>query len=92
MEKLVTTEATLAWYGDPAADDYGLVLETDGGWFLVCSKKNEVMEFLENEFNRIEINVSFIIGGDETTGWGCTPTPVKITKIEKKINFSTSAI
>lgn len=84
IEEVITTEGTLAWYGDPAADGCGLVLETDAGWYLVSSKKNEVMEFLEEDFHRIEVNASFIIVGKETTGWGCNPTPVKITKIERK--------
>lgn len=84
MEQVINSEGTLAWYGDPAADGCGLVLETDAGWYLVSSKKNEVMEFLEKDFNRIEVNASYIIAGEEKTGWGCTQTPVKITKIERR--------
>lgn len=84
MEQIISTDGTLAWYGDPAADGCGLVLETDAGWYLVSSEKNEVMEFLKKDFNRIEVNARYHIVGEETADWECTRTQIKITKIERR--------
>ena len=84
MDNVVTSEGTLVWYGSPAADGCGLVLEVGSKWYLAGSKQNTFIKFSEEDSGRVEVIARYSIVGKEKTVWGCTTTPVKIVDIRRK--------
>ena len=72
------------WYGSPAVDGCGLVLEVDSVFYFASSEQNTFITFSEEDSGRIDVVARYKIVGEETTVWGCTRTPIEIKDIWKK--------
>ena len=80
----VTAEGTLAWYGDPAVDGCGLVLEVDTSIYRASSMKNAYINFSERDSNRIDVVARYVVTGELDNTRGCHPTPIRILMINRK--------
>lgn len=79
-----TSEGELIWFGDPAYDGCGLVLEVDTIWYFTSPQKDTYINFTPEDSGRIDVIATYKITGDERTIWGCTTIPAEITKIKRK--------
>lgn len=80
----ITSEGVLAWYGDPAVDGCGLVLEVDSIWYRTSARKNSFLHFTEADSNRIDVIATYRIRGEAINSWGCRITPAEIIKIKRR--------
>lgn len=78
-----TSTGKLKWFGDPALDGCGLVLDVDTVLYFVHSKRDAFITFLEEDSSGIDVTATYRVAGEKRTIWGCTTIPAEIKKISR---------
>jgi hypothetical protein len=79
-----TSEGKLIWFGDPAVDGCGLVLEVDSVWYFTSSRKDTYINFTPEDSGSIDVTATYKIMGEERTIWGCTTIPAEIIDVKRR--------